>query len=240
MVQVYQTEDEQLEAVKKWFRDYGKMVVTAVVVVALLIFGGYSWQQRQHHQQEAASVDYQNLIETMRKLEVQSTPEALATAKHLADTLKKDYSTTTYAQFAALFKARLAVQAGDLGEAEAELRWVLDHKPAQEIKWLAQLRLARVLYAKGDSKGALALLDENAAGGYAAAVLQVKGDIASAGGDAAGARAAYQKARELESKQVNPANDPLLEMKLRDLGVQVDTPTAKVDADNPNTDEAQR
>jgi len=235
-VQVYQSEDEQIEAVKKWFRDYGKALVTGILVAGLLVFGGYSWQQRQHQQQEVASVDYQNLIETMRQLEIKSTPETLATAKHLADTLKKDFSSTTYAQFAALFKAKLAVQNGDLGAAEEELRWVLDHKPTAEIKWLAQLRLARVLHAKGDSKNALALLDENAAGGYAAAVLQVKGDIANASGDVAGARSAYQKARELESKQVNPSNDPLLEMKLRDLSVPMETPAA----DTPDTDDEQR
>lgn len=236
-MQVYQTEDEQIEALKRWFREYGKVVVTGVVVAGLLVFGAYTWQQRQHHQQEVASVDYQNLIETMRMLEIKSTPETRATAKHLADTLIKDFSATTYAQFAALFKAKLAVQDADLGEAEAELRWVLEHKPLPEIKWLAQIRLARVLQAKGDSKGALALLDENAAGGYAAAVLQVKGDIANAGGDVAGARAAYQKARALEDKQANPLNDPLLEMKLRDLGVQVEAPAAKAAADTPDTDE---
>jgi predicted negative regulator of RcsB-dependent stress response len=238
MVQVYQSEDEQIEAVKKWFRDYGKALVTGILVAGVLVFGGYSWQQRQHNQQEVASVEYQNLMEAMRQVDIKSTPETLATAKHLADTLKKDFSATTYAQFAALFKAKLAVQESDLGAAEAELRWVLDHKPAAEIKWLAQLRLARVLHAKGDSKSALALLDENAAGGYAAAVLQVKGDIANASGDVAAARSAYQKARELESKQVNPSNDPLLEMKLRDLGVQVETPVAE--ADTPDTDTEQR
>lgn len=238
-MQVYQSEDEQIEAVKKWFRDYGKTVVTGIVVAGLLVFGAYSWQQRQHHQQEVASVDYQNLIETMRQLEIKSTPETRATAKHLADTLKKDFSTTTYAQFAALFKAKLAVQDADLGDAETELRWVLEHKPSLQIQWLAQLRLARVLQAKGDSKGALALLDENAAGGYAAAVMQVKGDIANASGDVAAARAAYQKARELEDKQANPLNDPLLEMKLRDLGVQVEAP-AKAAADTPDTDDEQR
>ncbi len=239
-MQVYQSEDEQIEAVKKWFRDYGKAVVTGIVVAGLLVFGGYSWQKRQHQQQEVASIEYQDLTETMRQLEIKSTPETLATAKHLADTLKKDFSSTTYAQFAALYKAKLAVQDSDLGAAEAELRWVLEHKPAPEIKWLAQLRLARVLHAKGDSKSALALLDENTAGGYAAAVLQVKGDIANASGDVAGARSAYQKARELESKQVNPSNDPLLEMKLRDLGVPVEAPVANAAADTSDTDNEQR
>lgn len=225
----YQTEDEQLESLKRWFRDNGRALVTGLVVAGLLVFGGFSWQQRQLRQQEGASVEYQNLIEAIRQLETKPGPEAVATANHLADTLKKDFSGTTYAQFAALFKAKLAIQNSDLGAAEAELRWVLDRKPTNEIKWLAQLRLARVLQAKGDSKGALALLDEKSAGGYAAAVLQVKGDIANANGDFAAARSAYEQAQELQRKQTNPVNDPLLEMKLRDLA---DSSSAKAnDAD---------
>lgn len=231
-MQVYQSEDEQVEALKKWFRDNGRAVVTGILVAALLVFAGYSWQQRQYRQQEVASVNYQNLIEALQQLENKATPEALATVRHLADTLKTDFSATTYAQFAALFKAKLAVQSSDLGAAETELRWVLEHKPAQEIKLLTQLRLARVLHAKGDNAGALALLDEKSAGGYAAAFLQLKGDIANAGGDYAAARSAYEKAQELERKQVNPVNDPLLDMKLRDLSVTAATDVdAKTGAD---------
>lgn len=213
----YQSEDEQLEAIKRWFRENGRALVTGLVVAGLLVFGIFSWQQRHAQQQHGASIAYMSLIEAIRQLETKPGDEAFKTASHLADTLKKDFESTTYAQFAALFKARLAIQDNDLGAAEAELRWVLDHKPTNEIKWLAQLRLARVLHAKGDSKGALALLDEKAAGGYAAAVLQVKGDIANASGDFASARAAYEQAQELQRKQTNPVSDPLLEMKLRDL-----------------------
>lgn len=238
-MQTYQTEDEQVEALKKWFRDNGRTLITVLLLVAVVVIGGYGWKQRQLQQQETASVEYQNLLEAMRQLEIKSTPEALATTKHLADTLKKDFSATSYAQFAALFKARLAVQDNDLGEAETELRWVLEHKPAVDIKWLAQLRLARVLHAKGDSKGALALLDEKEAGGYASSVLQLKGDIAKASGDVDGARNAYQKAHDLDGKQANPLNDPLLEMKMRDLAMSIDAPAEeKADAATHNTDDA--
>jgi predicted negative regulator of RcsB-dependent stress response len=221
MVQVYQTEDEQVEELKKWFRENGRALASGLLLAAALVFAGFTWQQRQQHQAEAASAQYQALIQGLRQLEMTQTPEALKTANFLADTLKKDFSSTVYAQFAALFKARLAVQGNDLGAAETELRWVLDHKPADEIKALTQLRLARVLYAKGDSKAAVALLDGLSSGAYAASAEQLKGDIANASGDFDGARSAYQKAQELEQKQANPVNDPALEMKLRDLSQEL-------------------
>jgi hypothetical protein len=60
----------------------------------------------------------------------------------------------------------------------------------------------------------------------------LKGDIASASGDFAAARAAYEKAQELERKQTNPINDPLLEMKLRDLSTTIDKKSAATNIDN--------
>lgn len=234
-MEVYKTEDEQLEALKKWFRDNGRHVLTGVLVVAVATFGIYSWQQRQQHRSDTASLDYQNLLQAMRVIDANANStdadklkEQLATARHLAETLKTDFESSTYAQFAALFKARLAVDGNDFAQAEAELKWVLAHKPSDEIKALTQLRLARVLHAKGDDDGALAQLDEASAGSYASAYLQLKGDIAQARGDLDAARAAYMRAQELEKKMSSPINDPLLDMKLRDLQAE----PAKVEAAN--------
>jgi len=216
-VDVYKTEDEQLESIKRWLREHGRSVATGLLVVLAVVFSAISWQQREHNQQEAASLQYQSLLDAMRRLDQQPSKEMLATARHLADSLKTDFEKTTYAQFAALFKARLAVQDNDLTQAESELRWVLDHKPKADLAALTRFRLARVLHAKGDDAGALALLDESAAGNYAFAYEQLKGDISLAKGDSAAARTFFEKAQELERKLANPVNDPLLDIKLRDL-----------------------
>lgn len=227
---VYKTEDEQLESLKKWFRDNGRHVVTGMLVAAVAAFGIYSWQQRQQHQRDTAAVEYQNLLQAVRVIDANAMnagttdanklKEQLATARHLAETLKSDFESSTYAQFAALFKAKLAADENDLAQAETELKWVLAHKPSAEIRALTQLRLARVLHAKSDDNGALAQLDEAVAGSYASAYLQLKGDIAQARGDLDAARAAYMRAQELEKKMSTPVNDPLLEMKLRDLQIE--------------------
>jgi len=216
-VQVYSSEDEQVEAIKRWLREYGRQILTGVLVAAVVAFGIYSWKQRQDYQRAAASIEYQNLLQAVEQVEAGRTAETLATARHLADTLKKDFSGSAYAQFAALFKARLAVQDGDLAQAETELRWVLEQKPSDDIRALTTLRLARVLFAKGDSAATLALLDDKKAGGYASAFAQLRGDIALAKGETDNARAEYQRAQNLESKMATPLNDPVLEMKLRDL-----------------------
>lgn len=217
-MQVYTTEDEQVEAIKRWLREYGRQILTGVLIAAVAAFGVYSWKQRQLHQTATASIEYQNLLHAAQQAEANPNKETLATAQHFADGLKNDFTGTTYAQFAALFKAKLAVQSNDLAQAESELRWVLEHKPSPDIKALTTLRLARVILAKGDTAAALALLnDDKDAGSYAAGYAQLRGDIAFSAGDNDRARGEFEKAQQLESKMSQPANDPLLEMKLRDL-----------------------
>lgn len=224
-MEVYKTEEEQVEALKKWFRENGRHLVSGMLIAAVAAFGIYSWQQRQQHRADTASLEYQNLLQAVRVIEASATnPDAgekrkkeLATARHLAETLKTEFENSAYAQFAALFKARLAVDENDLAQAEAELKWVLAHQPADEVRALTQLRLARVLHAKGDDDGALAQLDEKMAGSFASAYLQLKGDIAQARGDLDAARAAYTRAQELEKAMSSPINNPLLEMKMRDV-----------------------
>lgn len=230
-MEVYKTEDEQIESLKKWFRDNGRQLVIGMLVAAVAAFGIFSWQQRQQYQRETASMEYQNLLQAIRAIDANTTDadkskEQIATARHLAETLKSNFERSTYAQFAALFKARLAADDNDLAQAETELTWVLAHKPSDEMRALTQLRLARVLHAKGNDEGALAQLDETKAAGYASAYLQLKGDIAQARGDLGAARAAYMRAQELEKQMSAPMNNPLLEMKLRDLEIE----PAKVDA----------
>lgn len=214
---VYRTEEEQVEQIKRWFRDNGRQLITAILVALIAVFGYRYWQDSRLLKRESAAAEYQNLIAAVRKWESDSKPESMATAKTMAETLKKDFSSTAYAQFGALMRARLAVKENDLATAEAELRWVLEQKPDAELTAIAQIRLARVLHAKGDADAALALIDSAKAGAYQFLFEKVRGDVLLDKGDSAGARAAFEKAKELETQLDKPINDPLLDIKLADL-----------------------
>lgn len=214
MSQEYSTDDEQVEALKKWWRENGKSTVIAIVVAISGVLGWQGWQKQQQAEIAAASAVYQNMLTAVESQPL--TDEQKATANHLAETLKQDFPASAYAQFAAFYKAKFAVEANNLELAETELRWVLDSKATSEVVLQAKLRLARVQYAKQQFDEALATLSGDAQG-YAAAFEELRGDIYRAKGDDDQARLAYQKAKDLNQQAQNPVNNPLLNLKAEQL-----------------------
>ena len=210
----YRTEEEQVEALKKWWDENGRSTVVAVIVALGLGFGWQGWKKYEQGEAEGASNSYQALLEKL------STEDA-AGAEALAADIKTNYSRSTYAQFAALHLARLAVNEGDLATGEAELRWVLGRADAgTDTMQIAQLRLARVLAAKADTAQALSILDSADPGSYAAAYQVARGDILLMDGRREEAREAYSSAMMLASRGQGQLNMALLQQKLQSLSQQ--------------------
>ena len=233
MAEGYQTEDEQVEALKKWWKENGKSTLATIAIAIAGVFGFQGWQQQQQAEVDAASAIYQNLVIATTGQNGTTTAEQTATANHLADTLKTDFPSSTYARFAALYKAKLAVSAKDLTGAEQELRWLLASGPSAEITVQTRLRLARVLTAQGNHDTALKeLLGDS--GAYASAYEELRGDIYVAQGNKAEAALAYQKALELGRQGTNSASNPLLTLKIQQLVMQTDA--APVETANDSTD----
>jgi predicted negative regulator of RcsB-dependent stress response len=96
------TEEEQIEAITRWWKEKGLSTVFQVIAVAALYFGWQGWQNHQQQNAEAASVVYQQLLDVNAKIEGQSSVDHFATAAYLVTTLKVDYEDLTYAQYAAM------------------------------------------------------------------------------------------------------------------------------------------
>ena len=120
MAESYQTEEEQLEALQRWWDENGKSTIATIALALGVGFGWQYWQGQQQERSEVASGVYQDMLEAVSN--AGENPELLATGRNLAETLKTDYPGTTYAQFAALHLAKLAVARDDLAAAEQELR----------------------------------------------------------------------------------------------------------------------
>lgn len=239
MAEGYQTEEEQIEQIKKWWKENGISIIATVLVAIVGVYGWQGWQTKQQEDIDTASALYQNMLTASQGSNGVISGEQRATSNHLAETLKKDFPDSAYAQFAGLYKAKIAVDSDELVKAEAELRWVLASKPIHEIALQTNLRLARVLYAQDKYAEALALLGD-ADSGHAPSYEEAKGDIYLAQGDKAKSILAYQKALELNQQGESPTRNPLLEMKIQQLkseqGAVAEEPSAEEAVSAPEGD----
>jgi|TARA_B110000902_G_C14287537_1_gene579476 predicted negative regulator of RcsB-dependent stress response len=217
------TEEEQIEAITRWWKEKGLSTVFQVIAVAALYFGWQGWQNHQQQNAEAASVVYQQLLDVNAKIEGQSSVDHFATAAYLVTTLKVDYEDLTYAQYAAMISAKLLNSQEKYSDAIQELDWVIASKPEQPILLAATLRKARVISNSGDNAKALAVLDVKQRGQFAAAFYELEGDLQFAMGDLAAAKNAYQQAA---NNLAMGTGNPLLTIKLDSLVVADSANTA--------------
>lgn len=218
---VYRSEEEQVEALKRWWQENGKSIVIGIVLAGAAVFGWKAWQDHTRNIGEAASNVYFELLEAVALSSEVPTDVNRSTATHLVNKLKEDYSDSTYAQYAGLLAAKQAVQSGDLKLAEKELEWTVSRgDKTSELNVLAQLRLARVIFAQlgeENAKRALTLIEALDAGGHKASYEEVKGDIYVSLNRHKEAREAYAKA--LSEVQRLGLNNPVLSVKIDDLAV---------------------
>jgi predicted negative regulator of RcsB-dependent stress response len=210
------TEEEQIEAITRWWKEKGLSTVVQVLAVAALYFGWQGWQNQQQQTAEAASVVYQQLLDVSATLETQTLNDDYATATHLVTTLKVDYEGSTYAQYAAMISAKHLNNQKKYSDAIQELDWVIASKPEQSILLAATLRKARILSNSGDNAAALEVLSVKDRGEFASAFYELEGDLQFVMEDFAAAKEAYQQA---VNNLAMGEDNPLLTIKLDSLVV---------------------
>lgn len=210
------SDEEQLDAVKRWWKENGISLVAGAVIAAAGVFGWHAWQNYQQGQSEAASMRYQQLVNMTTGSDL--AEDELVSARNMVSELNDEHGNTLYAELALLLDARLAVQQGDLEGAKASLESAADNSSRRYVQSLAWLRLARIELAEGNVDQALALLDEPITDALAAQREDVRGDAFAAQGDTEAARDAWQNALQLAQTH----NQPLygVQFKLDDLGAE--------------------
>jgi predicted negative regulator of RcsB-dependent stress response len=205
-----QTDDEQLDELKRWWKKYGGPALTGLAVGLVLVFGSRFWLDSQERQRQTASAEYEQL---RGELVTGNLEAANSRVAYLTD----KFGRTPYAVLGALALAGAQVERGQLEEARTQLQWALDHARAEEVEHIARLRLARVQAALGDTGAALATLGTQSPVAFAAEYEELRGDLHVASGDAERARLAYERA--LDALELG-AGSELVQMKLDNLGVR--------------------
>jgi predicted negative regulator of RcsB-dependent stress response len=208
------SEEEQIEAFKQWWVDNGLKLVAAAVIAIGGTLGWQGWQGSQQEYAEQGSAIYSAMIDIAKAENDQPlTEEQKQEINASADQLKQEFADTGYAHLSALLKAKLAVNAENLDSAASELQWVLDNNPAENIRLLASLRLARVEAALGNTDKALALIEGQEAGKLTSAFEEAKGDFHLSMGHLEAAYSAYQLALDTE-ESANSTQLSILRLKL--------------------------
>jgi predicted negative regulator of RcsB-dependent stress response len=141
-------EQEQIAALKGWWKQYGSLVIAAVVAAALAVSGVLGWRVYQTSQAGRASAIYGELRKAAGTRDVKQV-------RDLAGAILEQFPGSAYAPLAAFVSAKTHFESGDLKTARAQLEWVIERAGDPEYQSIARLRLANVLMDEKDDGGAL-------------------------------------------------------------------------------------
>lgn len=208
-----QTDQEQIEMLQKFWRDYGNSIIIGVLVIVVAL-GGYNFYQSQAQKsREAASDVYQGLVVAVSE----ENDTTLETVKKVSDELRADHKGSVYAIHAALYVAKFEMDAGSHENAIAQYDWVISNAKNQEYKDVALLRKARLVAQFDSVENGLALIDGQTSQSQEASFLETSGDFYQQLGRTDDAVAAYEAA--LVVVEEAQFNRPFLQLKLDNLKV---------------------
>jgi predicted negative regulator of RcsB-dependent stress response len=208
----YMTEQEQIEQLKAWIKQYGLTVIAGIAIALLLVSGWHYWERYQNNILFHASGVYDEMMDARS----QANAKSLANTAVQAERLLTHYPKTPYAQFAALMLARDAVAKQNFPEALKQLNWVIDHSSNHSLQQIARLRIARIDIAQKQPAAAIEALSVVNDQSFAGLIAEVKGDAYLRMQEATKAKDAYQLAlQELPKDEVTER--PLLQMKIDNI-----------------------
>ena len=179
-------EQEQLESLKAWWKQYGNAVTWALIVILLGLAAWSGWCYWQRVQARDASMLYEQVTKAAESRDADRV-------KRAATDLEEKFGRTAYGPMSALVAAKVLYEAGDLAGAKTQLQWAIDHG-GDDYAPLARVRMAGVLLDEKAYDQGLALLKDEPAAPYAALFADRRGDLLAAQDKREEARTAYRSA----------------------------------------------
>lgn len=201
---VYTTEEEQVQAIQKWWKDNAVSIIAGIVIGVSVLVGYRYWTGYQHTQSQQASVIYNDVLSANEKTKD-------------TEILKADYSGTPYAALAALLLAKDNMNNNEVEKAISQFIWVIEHSDNESVQHIAKQRLARLYLSQNNIESAENLIKGVKAEGFSSVYSEIKGDINLAKKLPVQARENYRIA--LAALTPGAPRYSIVKMKLDDLSV---------------------
>ncbi|HEX6261009.1 MAG TPA: tetratricopeptide repeat protein [Woeseiaceae bacterium] len=216
------SEKEQIEAIRGWWRENGRYIISGVVIGVALLLGLNYWNSRKAESGLQASAAYESLLGEIADGDADS-------ALTIATDLYENYPSTVYASQARLAMAKLYMDKGRDEDAATELRALLAADDDSEAAMVGRLRLAKILLYQDKAQEAIDLLQGYRDTAFAARYSEALGDAHLALGQLDNARDAYSLAL-ADNPNAPTVNRTLVQMKINDLPPVGAAPGSEPDA----------
>jgi len=212
----FETEEQQVEALKKWWKENGKQVIVGAVLGFGLIIGWRYYLDYSATQKAEASALFEQVIK--------APADGSQTVNKAAvfEKIKKNYAGTVYLSSSALVLAKDYYEAGKKSEAIDVLDQLIKSSEQKVLVLVAKERKARILIDMGKADEALAELAGDVSSDFQSIYEELKGDAYVIKSDIENAKSAYDKALSLNKS----GDKTLLQMKRDNLGESNTGPAA--------------
>lgn len=204
----YETEEQQVEALKKWWKENGTSLIVGLFVGVSGLFGWrYYSEQTNIHALQASDL----YMQVMQSAALQTIDDKTI---DINNQLINEYADTPYAALSSLALAKAEYEKDNIDAAVAQLELAVKHASDDMTKQIANLRLARVYIEQKKYAETTTILNLSHDAAYDAQYEELKGDLFVAQGDIAQARMAYDNAINLQGV----ATSKWLMLKRQNLG----------------------
>ncbi|EPJ5578150.1 YfgM family protein [Citrobacter farmeri] len=206
-MEIYENENDQVDAIKRFFAENGKALAVGVILGVGALVGWRYWNSHQTESARSASLAYQTVVSS---LSAGKAEDLSAAEKFAAD------NKNTYGALASMELAQQFVDQNQLEKAAAQLQQGLAATSDENLKAVITLRLARVQAQLKQADTALKTLESVKGEGWAAIVADLRGEALLSKGDKQGARSAWEAG---VKSNASPALSEMMQMKINNLSI---------------------
>ena len=206
IIEGYETEEQQVEAIKGWWKANGNALIIFAVVGLASLWGWRYYNESVVSSQEATSQAYAQM---QLAFEAQQGEQKLQTVSKFAN----DNADNNYGVLASLLLAKEAVDQKDYALAKTQLTQLQSQNSYKPLNAIINIRLARVQSELNEYDAALATLALVTEKSFLAKAHQIKGTIFLKQGSLDKARSAFKDAINASNERV----DPVLQLQFDDL-----------------------